>query len=238
LIGSYDDAPAASNFLSQYKNLLHHYIHQTSNEEASTFWGACGAIRRDVFLKMGGFDESYGRPSIEDIELGYRLKRAGYQIRLRKSLQVKHLKRWTARSLVQTDFFQRALPWSRLLLQDAKNGSDFGNDLNLQASSRISALLVLLLPGALAFTPWFGIAGITAFTATITLLWLNLPLYRFLQRKRGIGFALRTIPWHWFYYFYSSLALGFAYLEKLFTNNTRSFFANNSFSPDRKSRKE
>jgi hypothetical protein len=32
LIGSYDDEPAAQNFLSQYKNLFHHYIHQTASE--------------------------------------------------------------------------------------------------------------------------------------------------------------------------------------------------------------
>ena len=36
-IGSYDDAPGAPNFLSQYKNLFHHYTHQTSQEDASTF---------------------------------------------------------------------------------------------------------------------------------------------------------------------------------------------------------
>jgi hypothetical protein len=54
LFGSYDDAPAATNFLSQYKNLLHHYMHQTAREEASTFWGACGAIRREVSLAVGG----------------------------------------------------------------------------------------------------------------------------------------------------------------------------------------
>jgi glycosyltransferase involved in cell wall biosynthesis len=28
VIGSYDDAPGAPNFLSQYKNLFHHYTHQ------------------------------------------------------------------------------------------------------------------------------------------------------------------------------------------------------------------
>ena len=94
VFGSYDNAPAATNFLSQYKNLFHHHVHQTGREEASTFWAACGAIRRGVFLALGGFDERYREPSIEDIELGYRLTQAGHRVRLRKTLQVKHLKHW------------------------------------------------------------------------------------------------------------------------------------------------
>ena len=48
VIGSYDDQPGSPNFLSQYKNLLHHYTHQRARTNASTFWGACGAIRRSV----------------------------------------------------------------------------------------------------------------------------------------------------------------------------------------------
>jgi len=46
LFGSYDDSPRASNFLSQYKNLFHHYVHQNAHERAFTFWSGCGAIRR------------------------------------------------------------------------------------------------------------------------------------------------------------------------------------------------
>jgi len=53
IFGSYDDEPFETNFLSQYKNLFHHYVHQTAKEEASTFWAACGAIRREVFLHRG-----------------------------------------------------------------------------------------------------------------------------------------------------------------------------------------
>ena len=34
---------------------------------------AAARIRRRVFLDFGGFDESYLRPAIEDIDLGYRL---------------------------------------------------------------------------------------------------------------------------------------------------------------------
>src|SRR4029079_757083 len=74
VFGCYDDSPDASNFLSQYKNLVHRYYHVTANENASTFWAGCGAIERDLFLKLGGFDtDRYRDPSIEDIELGYRV---------------------------------------------------------------------------------------------------------------------------------------------------------------------
>jgi hypothetical protein len=42
LVGSYDAEPAASGLVSQYKNLLHHYMHQHGRREAATFWSAAG----------------------------------------------------------------------------------------------------------------------------------------------------------------------------------------------------
>ena len=203
LFGSYDDEPSEKNFLSQYKNLFHHYIHQMGREEASTFWGACGAIRRDVFTSLDGFDEGYRQPSIEDIELGYRLKRSGYRVRLFKTLQVKHLKRWGMVSLLRADFFCRALPWTRLIVRERR----MINDLNLGRSSRISVALVYGLFAALIGAwRWPGLLAIAPLLL-LGILVLNGPLYRFFERKRGIGFTIRAIACHWVYYFYSGLAL-------------------------------
>lgn len=213
LFGSYDDAPAEPNFLSQYKNLMHHYVHQTAKSEASTFWAGCGAVRKNVFLKMGGFDSGYRRPMIEDIEFGYRLRRAGYRILLLKDLQVKHLKRWNAASLLKADFFYRALPWTHLIL----DGGGMIDDLNLKASSRLSVLCVGGLALALAMIPWMPGAFLPAFLFMTILVWLNRDLYRFLVKKRGIRFLLKTIPWHLFYFFYSGLALVAGYLSHLFS---------------------
>jgi GT2 family glycosyltransferase len=207
VFGSYDDRPFETNFLSQYRNLFHHYVHQTAKEEAATFWGGCGAIRREVFLKMGGFDEGYRRPAIEDIELGYRLKRAGYRIRLLKGLMVTHLKRWDMLTLLKADFFYRALPWTRLLLREGR----FDNDLNLKITSRISVILTNLLLITLAgtvFLPWLVLA---AFGMMGGLLVLNWDVYRFFKTKRGMLFAVKAIPWHWFYYLYSGLAFAVGY---------------------------
>lgn len=110
VFGSYDDAPAEMNFVSQYKNLQHHFVHQRAAPEAATFGAGCGAVRREAFEAVGGFDaKRYPQPSVEDIELGYRLRRMGCEIALDRGLQVKHLKRWTFFSLLRTDIFNRAL---------------------------------------------------------------------------------------------------------------------------------
>lgn len=216
LFGSYDDEPAAPNFLSQYKNLFHHYVHQTAREEAYTFWGACGAIRREVFLALGGFYEKYRSPSIEDIEFGYRLRQAGKQIRLCKTLQVKHLKRWGIVSLVKADFFYRALPWTALILQERR----LPNDLNLQLSSRVSVGLTYGLVVAGVSGWWWPGAFVVAGIIVVLLLLLNAPVYRFFWRKRGLWFAVRTVPWHWLYYFYSGLAFAIGVVAAVFRSQS------------------
>lgn len=81
-------------------------------------------------MKAGGFDETYRRPSIEDIELGYRLKKVGHQIRRCKEIGVKHLKRWGIISMLKADFFYRTIPWTEVILRDRM----FVNDLNIRYS--------------------------------------------------------------------------------------------------------
>jgi glycosyltransferase involved in cell wall biosynthesis len=146
LIGSYDDDPSSQDFLSQYRNLMHCFVHQTGRREASTFWSGCGAVRREVFLQCSGFDERYHRPAIEDIELGYRMAAEGRKLILDPDLQVKHLKRWTFWNLVKTDVLDRGIPWTELILRDQQ----MANDLNLQLSQRVSVALVYLLLGLAA----------------------------------------------------------------------------------------
>lgn len=202
VFGSYDDAPAALGLVSQYRNLLHHFVHQGGRAEASTFWAGCGALRRDVFLSVGGFDERYREPSVEDIELGCRLTAAAFRIRLDKELQGRHLKEWSFRSMVRTDVLQRALPWTELIAR----GYPLVDDLNLRRSSRLSAVLVLLaaatLPLALAHPAWLLPAGVAGGGALL----IDAPLYSFFCRKRGLSFAAVAVALHWLYYAYSAAA--------------------------------
>ena len=146
LIGSYDDEPGEPDFLSQYRNLFHHWIHQGASEDATTFWSGCGAIRKKALLEFGGFDENYRRPSIEDIELGYRMKADGRTIRLDKQLRVKHLKRWTFWQILRTDVLDRGIPWTELLLRYPHVPAA----LNTTLDQRLNVVLAHLLAISLA----------------------------------------------------------------------------------------
>jgi GT2 family glycosyltransferase len=207
VFGSYDAAPRAKGTVSQYRNLLHHFVHQNGKSEASTFWAGCGAIRRTVFEKVGGFAERrYRHPSIEDIELGYRLRQAGHRIRLDKSLQVTHLKKWTIGSIIRTDITRRAVPWVQLILA----GGEAPDDLNLKVGQRLSGLLVMsacLL--ALLGLFWFRSFALS-FLALIGVIALNRDLYKFFWKQRGFLFAAACVPLHFLYYLNSTM--GFLYV--------------------------
>lgn len=226
LFGSYDDSPSAPNFIAQYKNLFHHFVHQQADPEASTFWAGCGAIRRSLFDAAGGFDaEQFPRPSIEDIELGYRLRERGCRIRLAKAVRVKHLKAWTFSSLLQSDIRDRGVPWTELIL-----GRKVLDDaLNTGWRTRASVIVACLLAGCLVAAVWRPLLLIPAAMLAAGLGLLNLTLYRFFAGRRGLWFALRAVPLHWLYCLYCAAAFGWGALR-----HARRASSPGSFSPQRR----
>ena len=210
VFGSYDDHPPAQNFLSQYKNLIHHYYHNRSPREASTFWSGCGAVQKDAFMQAGGFDvELFKRPSVEDIELGYRLRDAGGRILLLPEVRCTHLKEWRLLNLLHTEIFCRALPWSRLIL----TRTGLHNDLNVTTGERVRAGLAGLLVILLACTfpglaPWW-----IAFAAGVAVAIANRRLFAFFYHRKGLSFALRATLFHQLYYLYSSAAFVWSWIE-------------------------
>jgi glycosyltransferase involved in cell wall biosynthesis len=201
LIGSYDAHPAAPSVVSRFRNLLHCYTHHHADREASTFWAGCGAIRRTAFESVGGFDaKRFPVPSIEDIELGVRLKRSGGRIRLDAALQVQHRKAWTLRGMLYTDLVHRAIPWTALILESRK----MPLDLNLKLSQRVSGAAVAAALLLLLWTPWAALPFLTIALAC------NAHFYRFLAAHGGWWFALRCIPLHWSYFLCSDLGFAIA----------------------------
>lgn len=210
VFGSYDDNPAHPALLSRYRNLLHHFVHQHGRREASTFWAGLGAIRRNVFQTIGGFDEAYRRSSIEDIELGGRLKAAGYRILLCPDIQGTHLKRWTFAGIIVSDVRDRAIPWSRLILRQGRIPAD----LNTSLQNRMSALTAWLAFGAMVTAPAVPSSLWLAAGSAAALFGLNARLYAFFWRKGGLALAAAGAGMHALYLLYSSAVFGGLYVGK------------------------
>lgn len=188
VFGSYDDDPEGGSAVSDFRNLLHHHVHQSGAGPATTFWAGLGAVRRDAFAELGGFDEQrFPHPSIEDIELGMRLASRGFRILLDPEIQGKHLKRWTLTKMVQTDLFQRGIPWVQLLLERGSGSTE----LNLGWRHRLSLGATIVLTAALA-TGRRGAAG----GSVVALLVLNRRFYVLLLRRRGWRVAAAGVPLH------------------------------------------
>jgi GT2 family glycosyltransferase len=188
IFGSYDDAPAANGIISDFRNLLHHHVHQRGSGIATTFWAGLGAIKRDVFLDVGGFDEErFPLASVEDIELGMRLHERGKRIVLDPAIQGKHLKRWTFSSMTKTDLLRRGVPWLRLVLE-RRSGS---TALNLGWTHRFgTAASLLLVIGLVRRNFWFAGGALALLVA------LERRLYGLLFRCGGPLLVAAGVPLH------------------------------------------
>ena len=174
VFGSYDDNVEGVGLVSAFRNLLHHHVHHAAAGEATTFWTGLGAIRRAAFLEVGGLDERLR--FLEDIELGARLQTAGARIELDPSLSGTHLKGYSLAAMIQTDLFERGVPWVRLIL----TGRGSARALNAGPRHRASAGLVLGAGlAAVARRPRLASAFAAAF------LGLNQDFHALLRRRLG-----------------------------------------------------
>lgn len=212
VFGSYDNRPAARGLVSQFRNLLHHHTHTSHPGPAVTFWAGCGAMRRAAFLTLGGFDATkYRLPSIEDVELGIRLSGAGGSILLDPSIQCTHHKRWTLSTMLRTDIFQRAIPWSNLMFSHPS----IPKTLNLSLASRISAGLSFLIVVALGLSVvdstrlWSFVVLAPAIGSFLV---LNGPFLGLLRRRGGARLAIVGGALLGVYYLYSSMVFALVLL--------------------------
>lgn len=177
IFGSYRSETRAEGFFSRFKNYQHHFTHQNAAPRQTSFWSGCGAITRQAFDAVGGFDVKL--QALEDVELGYELSRRGYPITLVKNMRAEHLKAYSFSRLIKSDLFARAIPWTRLV---RPGRSELGK-LNTGKRGKRSVFLTGLAWGSMPIEPLAALALCLAVCA------LNAPLLRFIGERRGLAFA-------------------------------------------------
>jgi len=213
IFGAYDDRVRSQPLVSQYRNLMHRYVHLRGAGASETFWAGLGGVRRDRFVAVGGFEaDRYPRPSIEDIALGYRLRDAGAQIVLDPDIQGTHLKEWTLASVLHTDFTRRALPWMRLLLERRHTPS---TALNVRLAERWRVALVGVAGAALVLALLAGHGPITLamLVALVVVGMSHVGLLAYLHRVGGLPLLAVALPLQVLYYALNAVAVAVAVLR-------------------------
>ena len=190
--------------LSRFRNLHHRYVHRLNRGWIGSFWCGLGAIRRATFGQHGGFDPEF--TGIEDVELGKRISDRGGRFWLEPGFEGRHLKRWNLWSMVYTDLFVRAIPWTYF----GYLGRTPTNGLNLAPSQALPpavlALAILLWPWAAGWAARVGLAYLA----------LCVPRYCYFTQAAGLRVGLLSVGYLAIYHLCCLLGVGLGTLRYLY----------------------
>jgi glycosyltransferase involved in cell wall biosynthesis len=196
IAASHDRSPAASNFASQYWNLLVHFGERRLSPIGGCFASGCAAIRRGVLLGVGMYDEwRFATACLESVELGKRLVDAGHGVLLSRELEVTHLKRWSVVSVCREAWSRSALLARSLGYQHTRESAptEVVFTLNRAVTPAFTVICAIFLCSAFFAEPTRELAVTMAVTGVIA---LNFPILRFFARTRGLAFAIVAAPLH------------------------------------------
>lgn len=185
-----------TNIASQYKNLWMRWTYLRQTGDVPLFYTTAAAIRREAFLRVGGFDQGYATPNVEDTAFGQKLARLGVRVRVHPELEVEHVKQYSLWSMLRTDFM-RAVSLTRLKLRHP--GDLASNNTSVPSSYMASvpllgATLFFLLLGFVFRLPGTTAVGAAGAAGVMGLNWEFLTAIR---RSDGWVRMLAAIPVLW-----------------------------------------
>jgi glycosyltransferase involved in cell wall biosynthesis len=179
MIGVYSPVPANDGAWPLYKALqcYSYYSAFPAVKEVTLLWAAVAAFRRDVFLRSGGFDTRFARPSMEDLELGRRIARSTPIFLNRKVVARHNFPATIAKNVA--DHFDRGRLWVRIYFRHRR----FDNYLSTprRALGRIAASASVPL---LAVSPALPAAAVASGAAFAVYAACNHDLWRSVLRRR------------------------------------------------------
>jgi glycosyltransferase involved in cell wall biosynthesis len=193
VIGVCATEPLNKGFVPTYMAMFE-YIHLVSARDGrvSVFAPRCGAIKKELFQRVGGYKESYKGADVEDFELARRINRVD-SIHLNPKILVRHQFVNNFNEAVR-NYFKRAVMWIHLFLKDKQ----FDNAGPTAPSNGIAAACSFLSFFSLFFIPVIPTAKNVFLALVIIFLISNLKWWNFMRRQAGLLFAVKALFLNYF----------------------------------------
>lgn len=110
-IALYAANPPLKTLSGRYKNSYMRFSYRQVAATGGTvpaFLTSAATCFRKTFIDIGGFDENYKKPSVEDADFGYKLRQSGVKINVIPELEISHLHHYSVYELLRTAFFRGA----------------------------------------------------------------------------------------------------------------------------------
>jgi glycosyltransferase involved in cell wall biosynthesis len=192
VIGVCATEPLNKGFVPAYMAMFE-YIHliETPGNKVSVFAPRCGAVKKDFFMKIGGYKESYKGADVEDFELARRINRSD-SIILNPKILVRH--QFANFQQALKIYFKRTVMWVHLLLKVKK----LDNAGPTSPSNGIAAMCAFFSILFLVLVPFSGFAKHLFAFFIIVYIISNLKWWNFMRKEKGLIFAGRALLLNYF----------------------------------------
>ncbi len=186
ICGEYDIEPINESFAAKFKALMARSWIPRDNH-ITVFVARVGAIKKEVFEKLGGFDTGIRTASSEEWEFGRRLGNNGFTIHYDPSITVRH--HFPAFKKQVRLFFHRAFMWVYVF----KKYGGFDNTCTtpILALAQICGFLSLSFFILSAVNPNLLYAALSSFILFMT---GSLRFFKLTLEREGLIFTLKAIP--------------------------------------------
>lgn len=188
VIGVCATEPLNKGFVPKYMAMFE-YIHllDARGVNLSVFAPRCGAIKKELFQRAGGYDESYKGADVEDFELARRINKLD-RIALNPKMLVRHQFVNNLEEALK-NYFKRAVMWIHLFMKDRK----FDNAGPTAPSNAIAAVCAFMSFAALLSWPFIAGAGDAFILLLILFLFFNIRWWNFMRKEAGLLFSARAL---------------------------------------------
>ncbi|GAB4541942.1 MAG: hypothetical protein Fur0020_11400 [Thermodesulfovibrionia bacterium] len=187
VIGVCETEPLNRGFVPKYMAMFE-YIHLIGREgnRVSVFAPRCGAIRKGLFERVGGYNESYKGADVEDFELARRINKIDHII-LNERIRVRH--QFANFRQAVRNYFKRAVMWVHLFFRERRldNAGPTSPSNGVAAICAFTSLLSLFL------IPFFHRVYYLTIILLAIFLFANRRWLVFMAREAGPMFAIRAL---------------------------------------------